>query len=242
MNCIIIDDDSFYIEFIKNYCKKLNIEVKGTYQNSVIALQEIDKLSECDLVFLDINMPDITGFDILKNKPKTHVIISSADDSNAIEAFDYNVVDYLKKPFEFERFMRAINRVKEKLETNQNVESHLVHDINKKAKTMTLNSIYVNINKKLIKLNVEDINVIEAKGDYVLIKLQDADNLIIHTTLKKLIEKLPSDLFFQVHRSFIVNLKKIVDIEESTIVIGRDVIPISKSNKKPLRDILHILE
>jgi len=100
----------------------------------------------------------------------------------------------------------------------------------------------VNINKKLIKLNVEDINVIEAKGDYVLIKLQDADNLIIHTTLKKLIEKLPSDLFFQVHRSFIVNLKKIVDIEESTIVIGRDVIPISKSNKKPLRDILHILE
>jgi len=242
MNCIIIDDDSFYIEFIKNYCKKLNIEVKGTYQNSVIALQEIDKLSECDLIFLDINMPDITGFDILKNKPKTHVIISSADDSNAIEAFDYNVVDYLKKPFEFERFMRAINRVKEKLETNQNVESHLVHNINKEAKTMTLNSIYVNINKKLIKLNVEDINVIEAKGDYVLIKLQDADNLIIHTTLKKLIEKLPSDLFFQVHRSFIVNLKKIVDIEESTIVIGRDVIPISKSNKKPLRDILHILE
>jgi len=242
MNCIIIDDDSFYIEFIKNYCKKLNIEVKGTYQNSVIALQEIDKLSECDLIFLDINMPDITGFDILKNKPKTHVIISSADDSNAIEAFDYNVVDYLKKPFEFERFMRAINRVKEKLETNQNVESHLVHNINKEAKTMTLNSIYVNINKKLIKLNVEDINVIEAKGDYVLIKLQDADNLIIHTTLKKLIEKLPSDLFFQVHRSFIVNLKKIVDIEESTIVIGRDVIPISKSNKKPLREILHILE
>jgi len=141
MNCIIIDDDSFYIEFIKNYCKKLNIEVKGTYQNSVIALQEIDKLSECDLVFLDINMPDITGFDILKNKPKTHVIISSADDSNAIEAFDYNVVDYLKKPFEFERFMRAINRVKEKLETNQNVESHLVHNINKEAKTMTLNHL-----------------------------------------------------------------------------------------------------
>ena len=242
MNCIIIDDDSFYIEFIKNYCKKLNIEVKGTYQNSVIALQEIDKLSECDLIFLDINMPDITGFDILKNKPKTHVIISSADDSNAIEAFDYNVVDYLKKPFEFERFMRAINRVKEKLETNQNVESHLVHDVNKKDKTMTLNSIYVNVNKKLIKLNIEDINIIEAKGDYVLIKLQDAENLIIHTTLKKLLEKLPSELFFKVHRSFVVNLKKIVDIEESTIVIGRDVIPISKSNKKPLREILHILE
>ena len=208
----------------------------------MIALQEIDKLSECDVIFLDINMPDITGFDILKYNPQAHVIISSADDVNAIEAFDYNVVDYLKKPFGFERFMRAINRVKDKLESEQSVESHLLQNVNQTNNTMTLNSIYVNVNKKLIKLNIEDINIIEAKGDYVLIKLQDAENLIIHTTLKKLKEKLPSDLFFQVHRSFIVNLKKIVDIEESTIVIGRDVIPISKRNKKPLKEILHILE
>jgi len=242
MNCIIIDDDNFYIEFLKNYCKKINIEVKGTYQNSVIALQEIDKLSECDLVFLDINMPDITGFDILKYKPKTHVIITSADDSNAIEAFDYNVIDYLKKPFDFERFMRAVNRVKEKLESSENIESHMVQDINQASQTMTLNSIYVNVNKKLIKINLDDINIIEAKGDYVLIKLEDSNNLIIHTTLKKLKEKLPSETFFQVHRSFIVNLKKIIDIEESTIVIGRNVIPISRSNKNLLRKKLHIIE
>lgn len=243
MNCIIIDDDSFYIEFIKNYCNKINIEIKAIYQNSVIALQEIDKLSDCDLIFLDINMPDITGFDILKYKPQTHVVITSADDSNAIEAFDYNVIDYLKKPFDFERFMRAVNRVKEKIEANQNkVESHLFEDINKSSNTMTLNSIYVNINKKLIKINLEDINVVEAKGDYVLMKLQDSENLIIHATLKKLKEKLPSESFFQVHRSYIVNLKKIVDIEESTIVIDRDVIPISKSKKNLLKDKLHILD
>ncbi|HKJ06277.1 MAG TPA: LytTR family DNA-binding domain-containing protein [Flavobacteriaceae bacterium] len=241
MTCIIIDDDSFYVEFIKNYCNKINIEIKGIYQNSVIALQEIDKLSECDLIFLDINMPDITGFDILKYKPKTHVVITSADDSNAIEAFDYNVVDYLKKPFDFERFMRAVNRVKAKMEESENVESHLVDNISQSAKTMTLNSIYVNINKKLIKINLEDITVVEAKGDYVLMKLEDSENLIIHTTLKKLKQKLPAETFFQVHRSYIVNLKKIVDIEESTIVIGRDVIPISKSKRNDLKEKLHIL-
>ena len=89
---------------------------------------------------------------------------------------------------------------------------------------------------------MEDIQVVEAKGDYVLMKLEDTENLIIHTTLKKLKEKLPSDTFFQVHRSYIVNLKKIVDIEESTIVIDRDVIPIIKSNRNLLREKLHILE
>lgn len=242
MKCIIIDDDSFYIEFIKNYCNKIDLEIVNVYQNSVLALQEIDKISESDLIFLDINMPDITGFDILKYKPQTQVVITSADDSNAIEAFDYNVVDYLKKPFDFERFMRAVNRVKEKMQSNKNIESHIVHNVNEQSNTMTLNSIFVNINKKLIKINLKNINVIEAKGDYVLLKLEDSENLIIHSTLKKMKEKLPSDGFFQVHRSYIVNLKKIIDIEESTIVIGRDVIPISKTNRNLLREKLYILD
>ncbi|WP_111707364.1 LytR/AlgR family response regulator transcription factor [Lutibacter citreus] len=241
MNCIIIDDDSFYIEFLKNYCKKINLEVKGIYKDSVLALQEIDKLSDCDLIFLDINMPDITGFDILKYKPQTHVVITSADDSNAIQAFDYNVTDYLKKPFDFTRFMKAVNRVKEKIEEDQNTESHLINGISKTHNTMTLSTIFVNINKKLIKININDINVVEAKGDYVLMKLQGSENLIIHTTLKKLKEKLPEEEFFQVHRSFIVNLTKIVDIEESTVVIDREVIPISKGNRILLKEKLHIL-
>ena len=243
MNCIIIDDDSFYIEFLKNYCKKLNIEVKAVYQNSVVALQEINQLSDCDVMFLDINMPDISGFDILKNKPKTQVIILSADDTNAIKAFDYNVVDYLQKPFEFERFMRAIARVKERL-AQKNIpvetESQLKTQQNPSNKKDT-NIIYVNINKKLIKLNIEEIYAIEAKGDYVLIKLDAKDNLIVHTTLKRIKEKLPRNIFTQVHRSFIVNLKKIVDIEESTIVVNRDVIPISKSKRAPLMEKLDIL-
>ncbi|WP_457616457.1 LytR/AlgR family response regulator transcription factor [Lutibacter sp.] len=239
MNCIIIDDDSFYVDFLQNYCKKLNIEVKAVYQNSVTALQEIDQLSDCDVVFLDIHMPDISGFDILKNKPKAQIIILSADDTNAIKAFDYNVVDYLQKPFEFERFMRAINRAKERLKPAAPVVKQTV--VNQPSIPKTDDSIYVNINKRLIKLNIEDIYAIEAKGDYVLIKLDDKDNLIVHSTLKRIKEKLPRNIFAQVHRSFIVNLKKIVDIEESTIVVNRDVIPISKSNRAPLMEKLDIL-
>ena len=243
MNCIIIEDDVFYIEFLQNYCKKLNIEVKAVYQNSVIALQEINALSECDVIFLDIHMPDISGFDILKNKPTAHVVILSADDKNAIKAFDYNVVDYLQKPFEFERFIRAINRVKERLELKQPV---VINSIKKEPKVeptnkIASNTIYVNINKKLIKLNIDEISLIEAKGDYVLIKLDNSDNLIVHSTLKRIKEKLPQDTFTQVHRSYIVNLKKIIDIEESTIVVNRDVVPISKSKRAPLMEKLDII-
>jgi len=241
MNCIIIDDDTFYIEFLKNYCKKVNIEVKAVYQNSVIALQEISKLSDCDVVFLDIHMPDISGFDILKNKPNTQIVILSADDANAIKAFDYNVVDYLQKPFEFERFMRAINRVQERIKPAITTEQQTPAEEKEVSTNQNISSIFVNVNKKLIKLNIEDVYAVEAKGDYVLIKLDDKDNLIVHSTLKRIKEKLPLHIFTQVHRSYIVNLKKIVDIEDSTIVVNRDVIPISKGNRASLMAKLDIL-
>lgn len=241
MNCIIIDDDQFYIDFLQNYCQKINLEVKAVYQNSVEALQAINELSDCDVIFLDIHMPDISGFDILKNKPKTNVVILSTDDSNAIKAFDYNVVDYLQKPFEFERFMRAIKRVKSRMEPNEQIIQPVKETLKPSEESTNKDIIYVNINRRLVKLNIDEISVIVAKGDYILIKLDKKDNLIVHTTLKRIKEKLPSNIFTQVHRSYIVNLKKIVDIEESTIVVNRDVIPISKSNRAPLMEKLDIL-
>jgi len=243
MNCIIIEDDQFYIDFLQNYCKKINLEVKAVYQNSVEALQDINEFTNYDVIFLDIHMPDISGFDILKNKPKTNVVILSTDDSNAIKAFDYNVVDYLQKPFEFERFMRAIKRVKSRMEPKpEQVKQPVKEAVKPSEDSANSDIIYVNINRRLVKLNIVDISVIVAKGDYILIKRDNSkDNLIVHTTLKRIKEKLPSNTFAQVHRSYIVNLKKIVDIEESTIVVNRDVIPISKSNRAPLMEKLDIL-
>ncbi|MCM2302026.1 MAG: LytTR family DNA-binding domain-containing protein [Flavobacteriaceae bacterium] len=243
MNCIIIEDDQFYIDFIVEYCKKLNIQVNNIYKDSVIAFQEIDKIADTDVIFLDIHMPDISGFDILKNLLNCQVVIVSADDQNAIKAFDFSVTDYLQKPFTFERFLRAVNKVKEKLNIQQVKEE--VKEIDEPIRSVffpkSSGSIYVNINKKLVKIIIEDINIVEAKGDYVLIKLESGGNLIVHSTLKKINDKLPDDIFVQVHRSFVINIKKIVDIEESTIVVNRDVIPISRGNKSTLLQKLNII-
>ncbi|PCI04930.1 MAG: DNA-binding response regulator [Flavobacteriaceae bacterium] len=245
MKCIIIDDDKFYIDFLKKYCEKLQIEIVKVYQDSVLAFQELNTMSNCDVIFLDINMPDISGFDILNNNPRTQVVILSADDSNAVKAFDHNVVDYLQKPFPFDRFMRAINRVKENMARKElqapapaiEEKSFLNHE-----KVIQKNgSVFVNINKKLIKLDINDVVLVEAKGDYVLIKRANSENLIVHSTLKRMKEKLPEDTFLQVHRSFIVNLKKIVDIEESTVVVNRDVVPISRGNRANLLSRLNVV-
>lgn len=243
MNCVIIEDDQFYIDFIIEYCKKLNIEVAGVYNDSVLAFQEIDKICSSDIIFLDIHMPDISGFDILKNLSDCQVVIVSADDQNAIKAFDFSVTDYLQKPFTFERFLRAVNKVKEKLNTQKVPEEtdEKVELIRSVFFPKSSGFIYVNINKKLVKIIIEDINIVEAKGDYVLIKLENVGNLIVHSTLKKIKDKLPEDTFVQVHRSFVINIKKIVDIEESTIVVNRDVIPISRGNRAYLLEKLDII-
>ena len=243
MNCVIIEDDQFYIDFIIEYCKKLNIEVAGVYNDSVLAFQEIDKICSSDIILLDIHMPDISGFDILKNLSDCQVVIVSADDQNAIKAFDFSVTDYLQKPFTFERFLRAVNKVKEKLDLQKDTEVAVEkgEPIRSVFFPKSNGSIYVNINKKLVKIIIEDINIVEAKGDYVLIKLESVGNLIVHSTLKKIKDKLPEDTFVQVHRSFVINIKKIVDIEESTIVVNRDVIPISRGNRAFLLEKLDII-
>lgn len=238
MKGIIIEDEQFYIEFLTEFCNKVGVEVTAVYQNSVQAFKEIETINKADVVFLDIHMPSISGFDILKEIKTCQVIISSADDLNAVKAFDYNVADYLQKPFTYERFLKAINRAKEKIDelNAYNIKSNI-----NPRETNKTGFIFVNVNKKLIKIDIDDINVVESKGDYVLIKCQNLGNLIVYSSLKNIKDKLPDDLFFQVHRSFVINLKKIVEIEESTVIIGREVIPISRSNKAPLIEILNII-
>ncbi len=224
MKAIIVDDDLLFHEILRDFCKKTHIEVLQSFENPIEAIQFL-KTTTVDLVFLDFHMPDLNGFEVLKNTPKTAVIITTTDESKAVEAFDYEVIDFLLKPISFERFLRAINRIQ----------------TNEKEELNSMEYLYVNINKRLIKVEINDIDFIQAKGNYTLFSLKKDDNLIVHTTLKKIREKLPQNLFIQVHRSYIINIQQIVDIEDSTIVINKKVIPLGKNYREGLFNQLNLL-
>ena len=231
MNAIIVDDDVFFCKVVKSYCEKSKIEVLNVFHNPIEALDFMNENS-VDLVVLDVHMPDLSGFDFLQSSPKTQVILTTTDESKAVEAFDYDVVDFLLKPVTFNRFLRAVQRVKKAVPTPAPIEP---------AATENPDFVYVNINKRLVKIAIESINFIKANGNYVLIKRSKDEELMVHTTLKKITDKLPKSIFHKVHRSYIVNVNKIVDIEDSSIVIDRDVIPIGKDYRKELLSKLHLL-
>ena len=237
MNCIIVDDDVFYCKTLSTFCERLNLNLIGTYSDPVEALAALSNSENIDLVFLDIHMPELTGFDILKTNPKLNVVISTMDGSKAIEAFDYNVVDYLLKPVTLERFIRAVNRAKERI---GNKTSSQETKVERKQEEVD-KEIFVNVNKRLVKIDLDNIYLIEAKGDYVLIKLIEGKNLVVHTTLKSMMDKLPKKQFVRVHRSNVVNIKRIVDIEDSNILINKEVVPISKTYREDLLSKLNLI-
>ena len=234
MNCIIVDDDSTAKLIVAELCSKYeNINILADFSNAIDAIKFVN-VNEVDLVFLDIHMPSFSGFDFiqtLKNPPK--IILTTSDKNFALEAFEYqSVVDYLVKPIELDRFQKAIDKL-DKFMLNSVSPSPLNEPNQKKE-------LYVNVDRRFVKINLSDINVVEAKGDYIRIKMDDK-NHIVHSTLKKIEEKLPDDIFLKVHRSFIINLSKIVDIEDNSVLINQDVIPVSRSNRKELMERLNLL-
>lgn len=234
MNCIIVDDDSTAKLIVAELCSRYeNINVLADFSNAIDAIKFVN-VNEVDLVFLDIHMPSFSGFDFiqtLKNPPK--IILTTSDRNFALEAFEYqSVVDYLVKPIELDRFQKAIDKLDNFMPNS--VSPSPQNESNQKKE------LYVNVDRRFVKINLSDINVVEAKGDYIRIKMDDK-NHIVHSTLKKIEEKLPDDIFLKVHRSFIINLSKIVDIEDNSVLINQDVIPVSRSNRKELMERLNLL-
>ena len=237
MNCIIIDDEATARAIMGQLCSKANeLNVLEEFPNAMQAIKYLNH-NNVDLIFLDINMPDFTGFDFintLKNAPK--IIVTTSDRNFAMEAFEYDcIVDFLVKPLEFARFDKAVQKVKSILAND--VVATSIPETNKKSPE---NDLYVNIDRRLIKIDIPSIYLIEAKGDYIHIKTEDK-NYTVHSTLKKIEDKLPESLFLKVHRSFIINIKKIVDIEDNSVLIKKDVIPVSRSNRPELMKRLNLL-
>jgi len=238
MKCIIIDDEATARAIISHLCSQVEkLEVLEEFPNAIQAIKFLNK-NEVDLIFLDIHMPDFTGFDFietLKNPPS--IILTTSDKNFAIEAFEYDcIIDYLVKPVTLPRFQKAI----QKAESFKKMEKEQSTTVSAKEDQTNDKELYINIDRRLIKIDFEKIYLVEAKGDYILIKTEDK-NYTVHSTLKKIEEKLPDHLFLKVHRSYIINIKKIIDIEDNSVLIAREVIPISRSNRPELMKRLNLL-
>jgi DNA-binding LytR/AlgR family response regulator len=236
MNCIIIDDEATARTIITQLCTQIpNITLKEEFSNAIQAIKYLNQ-NDIDLIFLDILMPDFTGFDFiqtLKNPPK--IILTTSDSKFAIEAFEYNcIVDYLVKPITLPRLEKAVQKVTAITASSKETSVKETQDVKSD------NHLYINIDRRLIKIDIPSIYLVEAKGDYIQLKTE-TKNYTVHSTLKKIEEKLPDDLFLKIHRSYVINIKKIVDIEDNSVLIKKDVIPVSRSNRPELMKRLNLL-
>lgn len=214
MDCIIIEDLKVAADYLARCCEKSGkLEVKGYFPDVSTALEFLNQTT-VDLLFLDVEMPGANGFELLdKIAYKPNVILTTSKEEYAYNAFQYNVADFLKKPFTYYRFMEALEKIKP---NNEKVSS-----------ANAANHIFIKSDGKLVRLNNEDILFIESMGDYVKFVTREKKYLT-YNTLKNLEEKVNKEFFMKVHRSYIVNLLKIDDIRENDLFINGIEIPISK--------------
>ena len=228
---LIVDDETISADLIKFYLTKSGlVEVVGVVHNGVEAIKFLNK-EPIDLIFLDIEMPEMDGVELLKSmaNPPLVILVSSRIEYGPT-AFDFDVVDYLVKPVEYLRFLKAVNKAADILKSDSEFTLNNISD----------NSIFVRTNNKTIRLPYDEILYIEALADYVVFCTSDKKH-IVHSTMKALEQKLPQGIFIRTHRSYFVNLSKIEAIEDSAILINKSFIPISSSYKDSLVKKLNFL-
>ena len=236
MRSIIVDDEASARAIVKELCKTIpEMEVRAEFPNAVEALKFL-RDNQVDLIFLDIHMPKLTGIDFietLQNPPK--IVLTTSDKDFAIEAYEYPfIVDYLVKPLSPERFQKCVVKLKAAFSSTNEVSLNEIKEEDKE------DDLYINIDRRLIKLKFSDILLIEAKGDYIEIQTL-GKRYRVHSTLKKIKDKLPESRFLQIHRSFIINFTQIIDIQDNSVLIEKSVIPISRSNRPELMQRLNLL-
>lgn len=224
--CLIVDDEPLARELIRGHVEKLeNFEVVAECSDAMKALNVLRE-KQVDLIFMDIQMPQITGIEFLKTlKHPPKVIITTAYREFALDGFELDVVDYLIKPITFERFLKSVNKYYQ-------VSQEDVHVIpgNSAEKTMDESFIYVKENKKVVKVYLSEIKYIEGLSEYVQV-YTDKRKIITKTSMAQMEEKLPGESFLRIHKSFIVSLSKIEAFTANTIEIQGKELPIGRSFK-----------
>ncbi len=233
MKCVIIDDEPLALGIIKSYCDDMGgMHVLGAFNNPLEAIDIIQK-QDVDLIFLDIEMPQITGLDFINAIDKKPLfILTTAYPQYAIEGFELNAVDYLVKPIPFPRFIKAVNRAKELIKLKQSAKSH--ENVSSAAGTVVSEHefIFVKADYGNVKIRLEDIIYIQGLKDYLKIYVSDKKPILTLMNFRDIQAKLASDYFFRVHRSFIVNIHRIESIQRSKIIINAMRIPIGESYKE----------
>lgn len=223
MTCAIIDDEPLAAELLASYAKKTTfLELVGTYNNAIDAMRVI-RTSPVDLLFLDIQMPELSGLEFATIlSPKTMIVFTTAFDRYAVESYKVNAVDYLLKPISYESFLHAANKALQLAET-QNAQTRTKQEDR---------FFYIKSEYKLVRIMMDDIIYIEGLKDYVKIRLSSSQKSVsCLMNMKTLEDYLPRPEFLRVHRSYIVNMKKVEAIDHLRLVFGDTLIPISDSYK-----------
>jgi DNA-binding LytR/AlgR family response regulator len=218
--CLIIDDEPLAIKLIRSHLSKLDsFEIAGECTNALKAVEFLKK-EKIDLMFLDINMPLITGLDFLKSLPNPPaVIITTAYREYAIDGYDLDVVDYLLKPISFERFLKAINRYCNR--TRKNSRDATDRDSNEKK------HIYIQDGKNLYKLAYDEILYLEGYGEYVKV-ITAAKTYVVRDSLIEFEQKLAGNTFMRIHKSYIVNLSKVMGFSTMHVLLKNLELPIGR--------------
>ncbi len=237
MRTIIIDDDQLTRKILEEHIKKTtSLTLVGSYTTPIDAVHDIKaNVKEFDLVFLDVEMPEMTGIEFLDTIDiKPSVIIVSGKKDYAVDAFEYDVADFILKPITYSRFYKAVEKVENKRKYNGST---------KKVSEQS-DQMFIKHNSVFTRLSYNDIVFVEALENYIVIITYD-DKFTIHFTMKAILEKLPADRFKRIHRSFIVNVSKIREIEDNCVVLelqeGKRSLPIGKSYKDGLMGEINLI-
>ena len=231
IKCIIVDDEPLAVELLASYVQKIPfLQLVGKYNNATDALNGV-KDSDVDLIFLDIQMPEVSGMELSRMLPEgTRVIFTTAFDQYAVDSYRTGALDYLLKPITYATFLEACNKALQWFQ--------LVHQSENKPDD-EVKSIFVKSEYKLLQINLDSIRYVEGLKDYVKIYTDESPHPILSLMNMKAMEQmLPASRFIRVHRSFIVSKEKIREIDRNRIVFGDVYIPIGDSYKQAFNDFL----
>ncbi|MEP1034546.1 LytTR family DNA-binding domain-containing protein [Ekhidna sp.] len=235
IKCLIVDDEPLAIEILQSYVERVDsLELVGTCGNAVQAFDVLKK-EKVDLLFLDIQMPKLTGIEFLKAlNPTPSVIFTTAYREYAVESYELNVVDYLLKPIAFDRFLMAINKVVE----NGNSHVEILQSASEGANESDP-FLFLKVDRKMVKVYLKDITYIESLKDYVRVKTEYGKELVSLQKISYLEKKLPADCFLRVHKSYIISVKQISAYSNTAIEVGGTEIPIGRSYKSEVMKVLN---